>query len=138
MQVEDEEAGQPLGCRAGDDLPDKGADVVADDADPIQLQGLDQGLDVGGVNLRPGALRGPGVGLLAVAEAAQVGSQELETFVLQQLHDRLPGSPELGPAVQENDGAAEAAARQMERHAVDPDLLVPHRVIFPGKARHHP
>ncbi len=50
------------------------------------------------MDLRPGAVGRALVGLRAVAEAAQVRRDQIEA-IGQPGHDRLPGEPELGPAV---------------------------------------
>ena len=72
------------------------ADIVADNAGLCDAERIHQRQHVGCVLV--GAERT--AGLVAVAEAAQIGREQRET-IGEPRHHRFPGQPEFGPAVQQ-------------------------------------
>ena len=98
---------------AREDLGHRCADIVRDDAHGTDAERPDQrrqiGRLVGGTEC---AAR-----LVAVAEAAQVRRDQLET-IGESSHCWLPREPELGPAVQQQQRAAASGARDVQPRAV--------------------
>src|SRR5258705_5271680 len=92
---------------------------MADDADLAEAECIEQRQHIGGMLIgteRP-------VGLVAVAEAAQVRREQGEA-IGKPRHRRLPGEPEFGPAMQQQQWRPGAGARDMESDAIDLDGLV--------------
>ncbi len=78
--VETEHAGNPFRGPTGEVLDHRGRDVVANQADMRQLQGVEQPQHVGRKHRRSGLVRlAVPVRLVALAEAAEVGRQQVVT-----------------------------------------------------------
>ena len=112
-EVEEKQSGQPLRRHPRQRLHRRAADIVADDADPRQLQRIQQRQHVR--RMLVGAERS--VGLVAVAEAAQVRRQQRVT-IGKPPHQRLKGQPEFGPAMQQQQRRPGPGAGDMEAGAI--------------------
>ena len=95
---------------------------MADDADLAEAERIEQRQHIGGMLV--GAERP--VGLVAVAEAAQVRREQGEA-IGKPRHHRLPGEREFRPAMQQQQRRPCAGARDMERGAIGLDGQVLHR-----------
>ena len=100
--VEEEQALQALGVQPGEGLGDIGPDVVAHEPEPLETQGVGQAEEVGCVVFDPISLPGRHLGLARLAEAPQVGRDDVEPMA--QRPDHLaPDAPELRPAVEQDE-----------------------------------
>ena len=124
-EIEQEQSGQALrrGSRQG--LYHGAADVVADDAGLCDAERIHQRQHVGGMLV--GAERT--VGLVAVAEPAQVGRKQREA-IGEPRHHRFPGQPEFGPAVQQHQRLAGSCAGDMECRAVGANAQMLHDCLL--------
>ena len=95
---------------------------MADDANLAEAERVEQRHHISGMLV--GAERP--VGLVAVAEAAQVRREQGVT-IGEPRHHRLPGEPELGPAMQQQQRRPCPDARDMERGAISLDGQVLNR-----------
>jgi hypothetical protein len=95
-EIEEKQPGEPLRRLPRQRLHRRAADVVADDADSLMPSASISASMSAAWPIRP---ERP-VGLVAVAEAAQVGRDQREA-IGQPCHHRLPGQPEFRPAMQQ-------------------------------------
>jgi hypothetical protein len=103
---------------------------MADYARLVEAERIHQRQHIGGVPV--GAVRP--IGLVAVAEAAQIRRVK-SVAVGQKRHHRLPGQPEFGPAVQQQQRFSRAGTGDMERRAVGLNRQMLHlRVSSPRPA----
>ena len=86
---------------------------MADDAGLAEAERIEQRQHIGGMLV--GAERT--VGLVAVAEPAQVGRKQRKA-IGEPRHYRFPGQPKFGPAVQQHQRLAGSGAGDMECRAV--------------------
>lgn len=95
-KIEEEQSGDAFRRGARHRLHQPAADIVADNAGLREAERVHQRQHIRGVlvgTVRP-------VGLVAVAETAQVGRIKREA-IGEPRHHRLPGQPEFGPAMQQ-------------------------------------
>jgi hypothetical protein len=129
-EIEQHQPGDPLRRLAGQRLHHGAADVVADHAGLVDAEGVEQRQHVVGMLI--GAVRA--VRFVAVAEAAQVGRDQ-GVAVGEPRHDRLPGQPELRPAMQQQQRPAAAGPRDVERRAVGSNRHMIHGPLLLPLAR---
>ena len=100
-----------------------GADIVANETGPLDAERLHDGVDVGRQHVRSRPVVAAGQGIAALAEAAEIGRDQ-PVAVGQPLEHRLPGRPELRPAVQQQERRALAALGDMGPEAAGLDEAV--------------
>ena len=114
---EDERADR-LGARRGDRPRHAAADVVADDHRAVEAQLVDQAEHARRLRLGAVGLFRRAVVAVGLAEAAQVGHDDVGA-VLEQRHDVAVVAAVPGPAVEEHGGGTGSGAVVGEAEAVD-------------------
>ena len=131
-EIEEKQPGDARGRQPCQRLHQCTADIVTDDAGLREAKRIHQRQHVGGLLVGP---ERP-LGLVAVAEAAQIGCIQREA-IGEPPHHRLPRQPEFGPAMQQQQRSPGADAGHVKGRAIGLNRQMLHfGLLFASQGRH--